>query len=69
MAHSNHARSVVIVAIFTLFALIAVIWGMGQISQNAYQEGVRAGKATAQTTAYQDGYEKGYASAIYEVEA
>ena len=62
-------KQVATIAIFSLLALIAVIWGMGQISQHAYQDGLRAGKATAQDVAYNQGYERGYTSALYEVQA
>lgn len=57
----------------SLLVVCAFIWCVGQASQSAYQEGLRAGKssaqATAQTEAYNQGYERGYASALYEVEA
>lgn len=48
---------------------IMYIIGIGQVSQSSYQEGLRAGKASAQAAAYDQGYEKGYASALYEVQA
>ena len=47
--------------------VLAFFYTIGQTSQSAYQEGLRAGKASAQTAAYDQGYERGYASAIYEV--
>ena len=57
--------------ICSLLVACAFIWCVGQASQSAYQEGLRAGKssaqATAQAEAYNQGYERGYASALYEV--
>ena len=47
--------------------VFAFIYSIGQASQSAYQEGLRAGKASAQAVAYDQGYAKGYASAMYEV--
>ena len=47
--------------------VLAFFYTIGQTSQSAYQEGLRAGKASAQTAAYDQGYERGYASAMYEV--
>ncbi len=51
----------------------AFVWCVGQASHGAYQDGLRAGKAsaqaTAQTEAYNQGYERGYANAMYEVSA
>lgn len=47
--------------------VFAFIYSIGQASQSAYQEGLRAGKASAQVAAYDQGYEKGKASALYEV--
>lgn len=47
--------------------VLAFFYTIGQTSQSAYQDGLRAGKASAQTAAYDQGYERGYASAMYEV--
>ena len=47
--------------------VFAFVYGIGQASQSAYQEGLRAGKASAQIASYDQGYERGYASAMYEV--
>ena len=47
--------------------VLTFFYTIGQTSQFAYQEGLRAGKASAQAVAYDQGYAKGYASAMYEV--
>ena len=47
--------------------VLAFFYTIGQVSQSSYQEGLRAGKASAQAAAYDKGYERGYASAMYEV--
>lgn len=47
--------------------VLAFFYTISQTSQSAYQDGLRAGKASAQTAAYDQGYERGYASAMYEV--
>ena len=57
------------VLICAVTAIIVFVVTVGQTSQSAYQEGLRAGKASAQTAAYDQGYSRGYASAIYEVGA
>ena len=47
--------------------VFAFIYSIGQASQSSYQEGLRAGKASAQVAAYDQGYERGYASAEYDL--
>ena len=49
--------------------VFAFIYSIGQASQSSYQEGLRAGKASAQVAAYDQGYERGYASAEYDLKA
>lgn len=64
MARLRPYVALLICAVAIVFAFICSI---GQASQSAYQEGLRAGKASAQAVAYDQGYAKGYASAMYEV--
>lgn len=60
-------RPYVALLICAVTIVFAFIYSIGQASQSSYQEGLRAGKASAQTVAYDQGYAKGYASAMYEV--
>lgn len=64
MARLRPYAALLICAVAIVFAFICSI---GQASQSAYQEGLMAGKASAQAVAYDQGYAKGYASAMYEV--
>lgn len=62
----NSVAAITILAFLVGVGIMFII-SIGQASQSAYQEGLRAGKASAQVAAYDQGYEKGYASALYEV--
>lgn len=62
----NSVSAITILAFLVGVGIMFII-GIGQASQSAYQEGLRAGKASAQAVAYDQGYAKGYASAMYEV--
>lgn len=62
----NSVAAITILAFLVGVGIMFII-GIGQASQSAYQEGLRAGKASAQAVACDQGYAKGYASAMYEV--
>lgn len=57
----------IVIFVFLVGLGFTFIFGIQQAKQDAYQEGLRAGKASAQVAAYDQGYERGYASALYEV--
>lgn len=63
----EHVKPFAALLICAVAIVFAFIYSIGQASQSAYQEGLRAGKASAQVAAYDQGYERGYASAMYEV--